>query len=396
MENIKVNDFNEVKNSNKVKKLLPIIIAVAVIVITIIIIIASSGKSINIDDYIIDNIKFSGYDGYGEIEAGADIIDYDRLITDLEMQSTDFSEMLGAEIVLEGCIDISFSTGEKPQNLKNGDNVEYVITVDYDRINGSGFKKKLKGKDTIKKSYEVSGLAEIIELNPFDAIEKVIVSDSYGSKIVNFQIADKISNYDIITESYARLGYNFKVENDTIYVNFDVPEIANINAGDKIRISLKEDAERYINKGIKFSTVEQELSVVTADVLNSASKVTESSYNVLKDKFNNYTKNENGDEYTFCDLYFLSQTGNYTKSVSNQIIAIYKFKSSAVGSNDKYIYLYVENPLIASDGEIVKSSIQIQRPISFEEGYSSVSELENKLGKSEDGVTVTSFEKITF
>ncbi len=402
MKNVQINDVNGVNNGKKLKRALPFIITALILIIAVIIIFVSSSKSVNIEDYITDSIKFSGYNGYGQIEAGQDIIDYDRLITDLEMQSTDFSEMLGAEIVLESCISLNISTGEAPKNLSNSDKVEYIITVDYDKINGSGFKKKLKGKDKITKSYEVLGLTEIIEINPFDAIEKVIVSESYGTKIVNLQIADKINNYDIITESYARLSYNFKTENGTIYVNFNVPEIANINAGDKIKISLQEDAEKYINKGIKFTACEQEFSVVTADVLNSASKVTGASYNVLKDKFNSYTKNENGDEYAFCDLYFLSQTGNYTKSVSNQIIAIYKFKSGAVGSTEEYIYLYAENPLISSDGEIVKGTVNVQLSdmnfdlFSENVKFTSAAELEKKLAASENGVTVTAFEKITF
>lgn len=402
MENVQINDVNGVKNDKKMKKVLPFIIAGLVLIIAVIIIFVLSGKSVNIDDYITDSIKFSGYDGYGQIKAGQEIIDYDRLITDLEMQSTDFSEMLGAEIMLESYISFDFSTGEAPKNLSNGDKVEYIITVDYDKINGSGFKKKLKGKDTITKSYDVSGLEEITEINPFDAVEKVIVSESYSSKQVHFQFTEKINNFEINTEDYAKQSYSFNIGNDKIAVNFEVPQIANVSDGDKIKISLLEDAERYINKGIKFTAVEQEFSIVTADVLNSASEITETSYNILKDEFNSCTKNENGDEYTFGDLYFLSQTGNYTRSVSNQIIAIYKFKSGAVGSTEEYIYLYAENPLISSDGEIVKGNLNIQfSDMNFDlfsetVKFTSVTELEKKLAASENGVTVTAFEKITF
>lgn len=402
MENVQINQMNEEKKDNKIKKLLPFIVMIAIAVIVLIIVVVVNGKSVNIDDYIAESINFSGYDGYGQVEAGQNIIDYDRLITDLEMQSTDFSEMLGAEIVLESYINFDFSLGEVPKNLCNGDKIEYIITVDYDKINGSGFKKKLKGKDAIIKSYEVSGLEEITEINPFDAVEKVIVSESYSSKQVHFQFAKKINNFEINTEDYARQSYSLNIGNDEIAVNFDVPEIANINDGDKITISLQEDSERYINKGIKFTASEQEFPIMTAEVLNSASKITETSYNILKDKFNYYTKNENGDEYTFYDLYFLSQTGNYTKSVSNQIIAIYKFKSSAVGSMEEYIYLYAENPLVSSDGEIVKDSVNVQKAdmnfnlFSETAKFTSITELEKKLAASENGVTVTTFEKITF
>lgn len=385
-----------VKSNNKMKKLLPLIAVIVIALIIIIVLIAvitNARNTVNIDDYFVEEVEYSGYDGYATVETGLNILDYDALMTDLGIQSTGVSDMFGAEIILEEYIDIDYSTGEKPENLSNGEKMEYIVNVDYGKINSNSFKKKLKGKESFTISYDVAGLEEATYIDPFEAIEKVITTESYGSINVGYQYLDKISNYDVITDSYSS-GYSFEIGETTIYVSFVAPEIANINAGDKITISLDGETDEYASKGIVFTSAEQEFSVATASEITSASQVTESAYNRLKELFEESAESQSNGTYTFVDMYFYSNMGKYTKTVYNDILAIYKYKSNAVGSEDVYVYLYISSPLITSDGEIAfpsKLSVGVSS-----DTYNSVSEMEEILATDEGGTIVTAFEKLAF
>lgn len=380
------------KSSLNLKRVIVIISAI-VAVVSVIAGAAIAGSKVSVDNYIVDEIAFSGFNGYGKIDTyNSKIINYEKLYTDLEIEQSDLASVFGEEAVLGEGFDISNDANSG--SLKNDDIVKYTITVDYDKINNLG-KKKLKGKEVITKEYRVSGLKEATNINPFDAIEKVIVSYKYNSYHVNLQFNSKIDNFDVLCESYYSLGYNFMVGEDKIGVGFDVPSIANINAGDKITITLSQKPDYYSKYGIIFTSTSQEFSVLTAEALTSASNINQSSYNKAKALFEKETKSNSNGEYTFADMFFYSEIGNYTKTVTNEIIAVYKFKSNSVGSEDEYVYYYINSPEISSDGELVTSNVTVNHG-SLSNSYHSQNELETALAKDGYGVTVNAFEKISF
>lgn len=382
--------------------------AAAVILIAVIAIIAVSSRFVNIEDYVADSITFSGYDGYGEVDTSlSDLIDFDRLYTDMGFNdmslSDDFLTMLEAELVLEDSVDISTDNGDS-ENLKNGDIVTYTFTVDYDTINAlDGRKKKLKGKETFTREYEVTGLGEVTELNPFEAVEQVVVSGSSGDYDVILEFGSQIGDYEI-NYTYND-GYSFEADDKTIRVTFTTPEIANISAGDTITISLETEADEYASSGIVFTTESQDFSVLTTASVTSASQITEACYETVKALFEEAASNANDGEYTFVDMYFWSYTGNYTGSVVKRLVGIYKYTSSAVGSTEQYIYLYINSPVMLSNGELSLSatvdSVTIEKDISFsvfsaDETYTSASALLAALEEGPSGCTVTAFDKISF
>lgn len=396
MDNQQINnaETTTVANKNKTIKIIVPIALVAVILIAVIIIIAVKSQSVNIADYITDSIEFSGYDGYGKVETNnSDFINYDQLYIDLGIEQNNMVSMFGAESVFYDYIGISTTNGDS-QNLKNGDTVTYTFTINYDGINNLNGKKKLKGDDSITKNYEVSGLSEVTEINPFDAVEKVIVSDKYNYNNVILQIGTKIENYSITSTS--SIGYAFNVGENKITVNFEAPEIDSINAGDKITLSLAEELDRYASYGIIFSTDSNEFSVLTTKDVTDASQITQTSYEILKTMFDDKAKAQNDGDYSFEKMYFKSTTGKYTKTVTNELIGIYRYKSNAIGSTDEYVCIYIDSPEITSDGEILKTAdVYINKNYDLSE-YHSVSELEAKLAENEPGIEVTNFKEISF
>lgn len=396
MDNQQINNTETitVANKNKTIKIIASIALVAVILIAVIIIIAVKSQSVNIGDYITNSIEFSGYDGYGKVETNNnDFINYDQLYIDLGIEQNNMVSMFGAESVFYDYIDISTTNGDS-QNLKNGDTVTYTFTINYDGINNLNGKKKLKGDDSITKDYEVSGLSEVTEINPFDAVEKVIVSDKYNYNNVVLQIGTKIGNYSITSTS--SIGYAFNVGENKITVNFEAPEIDSINAGDKITLSLAEELDRYASYGIIFTTDSNEFSVLTTKDVTDASQITQTSYEILKTMFDDKARAQNDGDYSFEKMYFKSTTGKYTKTVTNELIGIYRYKSNAIGSTDEYVCIYIDSPEITSDGEILKTAdVYINKNYDLSE-YHSVSELEAKLAENEPGIEVTNFKEISY
>lgn len=114
----------------------------------------------------------------------------------------------------------------------------------------------------------------------------------------------------------------------------------------------------------------------------------------LKNEFTNYAKDFTDGEYNLVDLYFYRDQGNYTHEYRTQIVALFEYKSNAYGSTDVQYF-----PLILSTDNVVlddKGYLTVDNYSRFQEGdlFDSVSDFEEKYSKSENGVTVLSFEKI--
>lgn len=384
-------------SKDKLIKFLPLV-AVALVILIICIIV--NANKINIKDYVTDSIKFRGYNGYATVLTDkSNIIDTDSLLEDLGYAPEDISQAFMTEFTVEDAIDVDYVGGE-PENLKNGDEITYLITVDYDLINDCDFKKKLKGKEEFEKVYKVEGLEEPTMIDPFEAIDKVVVQyDSYSEEYeCKIQYLEESYGYTV-KQSYIDRCYDLKKEDETFAsVTFAVPEIKKINDGDQITITLSSETDQYIEKGIIFSETSKEFKVLTCKDLKSRDEITETSYNKLKKLFDEETADKNG-QCQFAEMYFYSDKSSYSDSISNSIIAIYKYQSDAIGSETEYFYLTLENPIISSDGEIVTFNGNVHINESYNE-YDSLSELKKELSSDQDGffssTKVLAFDKISF
>ena len=389
----------KVKSKKKLSTIQIVLISVCAAIILAIFgaLIYSNVNTISINKYIAEDIDFTGTNGYGSIgSSNSDIVDYETLMSDLGINKN-FSSLLGGGLVLDEYIKVNLENDaeEKPTNLKNGDKVKYVITIDYKKINSSGsFKKRLKGKSKIVKTYKVEGLGDSIEINPFDAIEKVIVTKSYNSYNTKLQFKEDIKGYEITHEQYSSTGCKVKISDDTtISLNFKTPEIENINAGDKITITLSGNVDDYVGKGVLLTETSKEFEVVTTSELEKSSDISKKSYEKLRTIFEDSKKNQTNGEYTLQDLYFYRGQGEYTQKYVTRIYGVFKYKRDAVGSEDKYISSYIDTPMIESDGELDLTNVSVSN--SYGDGYSSVKDLEDDYSKSENGTTVIAFDKLS-
>ena len=389
----------KVKSKKRLSTIQIVIISVCAAIILAIFgaLIYSNVNTISINKYIAEEIDFTGTNGYGSIgSSNSDIVDYETLMSDLGINKN-FSSLLGGGLVLDEYIKVNLENDaeEKPTNLKNGDKVKYVITIDYKKINSSGsFKKRLKGKSKIVKTYKVEGLGDSIEINPFDAIEKVIVTKSYNSYNTNLQFKDDIKGYEITHDQYSSTGCKVKISDDTtISLNFKTPEIENINAGDKITITLSGNVDDYVGKGVLLTETSKEFEVVTTSELEKSSDISKQSYEKLRTIFEDSKKNQTDGEYTLQDLYFYRGQGEYTQKYVTRIYGVFKYKRDAVGSEDKYISSYIDTPMIESDGELDLTNVSVSN--SYGDGYSSIKDLEDDYSKSENGTTVIAFDKLS-
>lgn len=389
----------KVKSKKRLSTIQIVIISVCAAIILAIFgaLIYSKVNTISINKYIAEEIDFTGTNGYGSIgSSNSDIVDYETLMSDLGINKN-FSSLLGGGLVLDEYIKVNLENDaeEKPTNLKNGDKVKYVITIDYKKINSSGsFKKRLKGKSKIVKTYKVEGLGDSIEINPFDAIEKVIVTKSYNSYNTKLQFKDDIKGYEITHDQYSSTGCKVKISDDTtISLNFKTPEIENINAGDKITITLSGNVDDYVGKGVLLTETSKEFEVVTTSELEKSSDISKQSYEKLRTIFEDSKKNQTDGEYTLQDLYFYRGQGEYTQKYVTRIYGVFKYKRDAVGSEDKYISSYIDTPMIESDGELDLTNVSVSN--SYGDGYSSIKDLEDDYSKSENGTTVIAFDKLS-
>ena len=389
----------KVKSKKRLSTIQIVIISVCAAIILAIFgaLIYSNVNTISINKYIAEEIDFTGTNGYGSIgSSNSDIVDYETLMSDLGINKN-FSSLLGGGLVLDEYIKVNLENDaeEKPTNLKNGDKVKYVITIDYKKINSSGsFKKRLKGKSKIVKTYKVEGLGDSIEINPFDAIEKVIVTKSYNSYNTKLQFKDDIKGYEITHDQYSSTGCKVKISDDTtISLNFKTPEIENINAGDKITITLSGNVDDYVGKGVLLTETSKEFEVVTTSELEKSSDISKQSYEKLRTIFEDSKKNQTNGEYTLQDLYFYRGQGEYTQKYVTRIYGVFKYKRDAVGSEDKYISSYIDTPMIESDGELDLTNVSVSN--SYGDGYSSIKDLEDDYSKSENGTTVIAFDKLS-
>lgn len=227
-------------------------IGAAVIVVICIAAFVLRKPTIELNDYV--EITVNGFDGYGEaaksfddekmIEDNADTFDYDKDADDVEA--------VASEIMLYEDADSIFSgTFDKASELSNGDKITFTWDIDKDTV--SAFEDKyhcnLKYSDI---SYEVSGLEEIKEVDPFEENSFKMVYDGIAPDVIATAKND----------AYPTIKYELSKETD-------------ISNGDVITVTASTTAEPSV-EGFILSETSKDITVEGLDsYVNDISQIPE-------------------------------------------------------------------------------------------------------------------------
>lgn len=145
-----------------------IAVLLVIIIIVAVYLLVFRRPTVNLDDYL--EIKSSGYNGYGTVRASLDV---DALIEEnydvFEVQTgSDDLDMVRSEVLLyDDCDELDSGDFDKSTELSNGDKVTYSWELSEGTVDKfeDRWKCRLSYDDI---NYEVSGLHEIKEVDPFD------------------------------------------------------------------------------------------------------------------------------------------------------------------------------------------------------------------------------------
>lgn len=161
-----------------------VVLAAAIAVITFAL---NSSEKYEITDYIADNIDYQGTEGMASVSSEkSDIVNFEAMYNDLsEINSqAEQARFEKACDIFNAAIDV-----EIPENnqLKNGDKVQITIRINYDIINDCDlFDAKLVGDDTISRTYIVSALGDLREINPFSIIKSVKYKEASDKTVITY------------------------------------------------------------------------------------------------------------------------------------------------------------------------------------------------------------------
>lgn len=280
-----------------------------------------SSKYINLEDYFYDSITFVGTDGHGTIDFGKNeenVYNIHGLYNDMvgAQEGAKASANLADGITFIDNIDI-----EEEGNLgslKNGDEVEIIVTVVPSKLNAmQGVIKTIKEDETrVTRKYTVSGLEEEKEVNAFDAVAGVYYVDGhikvdtkadYSVDLAKGKLrgAKPFSVYQglIIEENEESLPEN-------IPINTDITSADSFQKGMKVNLELGCELDAYTKYGIVFSSKTQEFEVKEAVYPTKPDQISKASLDTIKaytdEVIKEFTTDSSGVEHEaqFVGMYF--------------------------------------------------------------------------------------------
>lgn len=230
-----------------------------VVAIVAVIFLSNRKTTLSLNDYV--SMEYGGYDGYGTANVSLD----------REALEKKFAEISGKEDIddLEDLSDaLSFYTLEdsigydldKYDSLSNGDKI--TLTWSYDNELAEKYKIEFEGD---KKTFTVSDLKEVKEIDPFEDLEVTFSG----------------------TSPYATVSWDMTSEDEIYnYISFDASKDDNLTDGETITITLDTyDNDEYFLReyGCKFSQTSKEYTCENVDcyVMN-AEDITEDLLETMK------------------------------------------------------------------------------------------------------------------
>lgn len=319
------------------KKTWGIIGACVALVLVLLIVIALHKPTVNLNDYL--KVTYGGYDGggvaYTEIDWNSMKEDFENKIS-YKRGMAQTGGMTPIDIIMEYT---NANIEGKNEKLSNGDKVSYTWKVDKDAI-AKLIKCKIKYSDGSKK---VSGLKEMELFDPFKNL-KVTFSgvEPNGEADIEYN-EDMLSEYD-----------------------FTCDKTSGLKNGDKIKISLTEDAGYYVDQYNKApSVLEKEYKVknlgkylskikeVDTDGMNSARAKAQKS---ISDMVDYWSEDVTLDKVSYAGDYLqvAKDSDDYTKNYYGVIYQINAHIQPDGGQRKDVVSYYsmkFENVIVGGDGK---------------------------------------------
>ena len=319
------------------KKTWGIIGACVALVLVLLIVIALHKPTVNLNDYL--KVTYGGYDGggvaYTEIDWNSMKADFENKIS-YKRGMAQTGGMTPIDIIMEYT---NANIEGKNEKLSNGDKVSYTWKVDKDAI-AKLIKCKIKYSDGSKK---VSGLKEMELFDPFKNL-KVTFSgvEPNGEADIEYN-GDMLSEYD-----------------------FTCDKTSGLKNGDKIKISLSEDAGFYVDQYNKApSVLEKEYKVknlgkylskikeVDTDGMNSARAKAQKS---ISDMVDYWSEDVTLDKVSYAGDYLqvAKDSDDYTKNYYGVIYQINAHIQPDGGQRKDVVSYYsmkFENVIVGGDGK---------------------------------------------
>lgn len=319
------------------KKTWGIIGACVALVLVLLIVIALHKPTVNLNDYL--KVTYGGYDGggvaYTEIDWNSMKEDFENKIS-YKRGMAQTGGMTPIDIIMEYT---NANIEGKNEKLSNGDKVSYTWKVDKDAI-AKLIKCKIKYSDGSKK---VSGLKEMELFDPFKNL-KVTFSgvEPNGEADIEYN-GDMLSEYD-----------------------FTCDKTSGLKNGDKIKISLTEDAGYYVDQYNKApSVLEKEYKVknlgkylskikeVDTDGMNSARAKAQKS---ISDMVDYWSEDVTLDKVSYAGDYLqvAKDSDDYTKKYYGVIYQINAHIQPDGGQRKDVVSYYsmkFENVIVGGDGK---------------------------------------------
>lgn len=319
------------------KKTWGIIGACVALVLVLLIVIALHKPTVNLNDYL--KVTYGGYDGggvaYTEIDWNSMKEDFENKIS-YKRGMAQTGGMTPIDIIMEYT---NANIEGKNEKLSNGDKVSYTWKVDKDAI-AKLIKCKIKYSDGSKK---VSGLKEMELFDPFKNL-KVTFSgvEPNGEADIEYN-GDMLSEYD-----------------------FTCDKTSGLKNGDKIKISLTEDAGYYVDQYNKEpSVLEKEYKVknlgkylskikeVDTDGMNSARAKAQKS---ISDMVDYWSEDVTLDKVSYAGDYLqvAKDSDDYTKNYYGVIYQINAHIQPDGGQRKDVVSYYsmkFENVIVGGDGK---------------------------------------------
>lgn len=319
------------------KKTWGIIGACVALVLVLLIVIALHKPTVNLNDYL--KVTYGGYDGggvaYTEIDWNSMKEDFENKIS-YKRGMAQTGGMTPIDIIMEYT---NANIEGKNEKLSNGDKVSYTWKVDKDAI-AKLIKCKIKYSDGSKK---VSGLKEMELFDPFENL-KVTFSgvEPNGEADIEYN-GDMLSEYD-----------------------FTCDKTSGLKNGDKIKISLTEDAGYYVDQYNKApSVLEKEYKVknlgkylskikeVDTDGMNSARAKAQKS---ISDMVDYWSEDVTLDKVSYAGDYLqvAKDSDDYTKNYYGVIYQINAHIQPDGGQRKDVVSYYsmkFENVIVGGDGK---------------------------------------------
>ena len=319
------------------KKTWGIIGACVALVLVLLIVIALHKPTVNLNDYL--KVTYGGYDGggvaYTEIDWNSMKEDFENKIS-YKRGMAQTGGMTPIDIIMEYT---NANIEGKNEKLSNGDKVSYTWKVDKDAI-AKLIKCKIKYSDGSKK---VSGLKEMELFDPFKNL-KVTFSgvEPNGEADIEYN-GDMLSEYD-----------------------FTCDKTSGLKNGDKIKISLTEDAGYYVDQYNKApSVLEKEYKVknlgkylskikeVDTDGMNSARAKAQKS---ISDMVDYWSEDVTLDKVSYAGDYLqvAKDSDDYTKNYYGVIYQVNAHIQPDGGQRKDVVSYYsmkFENVIVGGDGK---------------------------------------------